>query len=315
MDQDLEKTRLQWRQLKELSIKKKAPYLLFQHPLVPDQMLNHYQSFDFSDITFDNRKTLNDMQLAFPRLANKMRIRKETNKIAGKEIQQWLIEAIESVVHKQDGITLTIEQTEALTVIDIDSNKFTSRQNKQETMYRINQKALKYCLEEIQKRNLSGIILIDFLKMRKAEEAALLKQMQVTVKEDPLPTQVFGFTRLGLMELTRKRERTGLIQLLTNHSASARLPLSAETIAYQLERELISWNDGNIESMIILCHEEVVAFFNRFIKQHVKTKIHFTLYCQTDNKSCEFQVIRAGSDDLIEEYIKQHQEIAVDRML
>ncbi|WP_058307250.1 ribonuclease E/G [Gracilibacillus massiliensis] len=315
LEEELKKVRNRWQRLKDVTKAKKAPTLLFQVPLVPDQVLNQYQSLTFADITFNNRKTLENMKTAFPKLSDQMRIRKEADQIAGKDIQYWLLEAIEPIVRKPDGITLTVEQTEALTVIDIDSSKFTSRQNKKNTVFRINQQAIRYCVEEIQKRNLSGIILIDFLKMAKKEEALLLKEMKAVLKEDPIRSEVFGFTRLGLMELTRKRERTGLLQLLTNHSSRIQHSLSTETIAYQLERELISWNYSNIESLLIRCDHDVALFFKRHLKERIESNIHFDLYWQLEKTDTGYDVIRSGSDTLIEAYIKENKEIVIDRVV
>ncbi|SHN08790.1 ribonuclease E/G [Gracilibacillus kekensis] len=315
LKQELNNARNRWQEFKDLAKAKKAPALLFQVPLVPEQMLSQYQSMEFDDITFDNRKTLQNMQVAFPKLSDKMRVRKEENQIAGKDMQHWLIEAIEPVVRTPNGITLSIEQTEALTVIDIDSSRFSSRQNKQDTVFLINQQAIPYCAEEIQKRNLSGIIMIDFLKMGKKEETALLKQMKAALKEDPISTEVFGFTRLGLMEITRKRERTGLLQLLTNYSSRLQHPLSTETVAYQLERELIGWNNSNIESLIISCNHEVASFFMRNLKEWIEAKIHYNLYWQLDESCNGYHVIRSGSNPLIEGYIKENKEKVIDRLL
>ncbi|MGP4041713.1 ribonuclease E/G [Gracilibacillus sp. D59] len=311
---ELNNIRKKWRELDQKASQQKAPYFLFQYPMVPDQMLNQYQKEAFHDITFDERHTLQKMKATFPKLANKMRLRKDANQIAGKDINQWVFEAIQPVVRMQDGITLTVEQTEALTVIDIDSSKFTSRQNKQDTIFRINQRSVKYCVEEIRKRNISGIILIDFLKMGKKEEAFIVREIKKTLREDPIRTEVFGFTQLGLLEMTRKRERTGLSELLTNRASSMEPVLSLNTIGYQLERELFEWN-RNTECLLLVLHPDLYIFFKEKLSENVLSKIQLELYYYTDESVQHYQIIRSGSKELIDQYRVDNPEIVIDKLL
>ncbi|SFM05480.1 ribonuclease G [Gracilibacillus orientalis] len=311
---ELATSRQRWQQMERDATQHKAPYFLFQYPMVPDQMLNQYQNEAFHDITFDERRALQKMKTIFPDLADKMRIRKEANQIAGYDVNQWLTEAIHPVVHKQDGITLTVEQTEALTVIDIDSSRFTSRQNKQETIYRINQRSVRYCVEEIRKRNISGIIMIDFLKMGKKEENIIVKEMKKALREDPLRTEVFGFTQLGLLEMTRKRERTGLLEILTNSASSKEPVLSVDTVGYQLERELLEWN-RNTECLLLALHPDLYSVLKEKLTNDVLSNIQIELYYYTDEYVQHYQVIRSGSKELINLYMADNQEIVIDKLL
>ncbi|MFD2656658.1 ribonuclease E/G [Gracilibacillus thailandensis] len=311
---ELNNSRHLWRKLDSDASQNKAPYFLFQYPMIPDQMINRYQNESFQDITFDERQTLQKAKTAFPNLADRMRIRKEANQIAGQDVSSWLTEAIQPVVHKQDGITLTVEQTEALTVIDIDSSKFTSRHNKQDTLYRINHRSVKYCIEEIRKRNISGIILIDFLKMAKKEEAIILQQMKQALREDPVRTEVLGFTKLGLLEMTRKRERTGLLELMTNRELNKKPVLSMETIGYRLERELLEWN-RNTECLLLIIHPDLYAFWKEELTGEGLSNIQLEVYFYTDENIPDYQVIRSGSKELINLYIADNPEIVIDKLL
>ncbi len=311
---ELDDSRKRWKQLESEASRHKAPYFLFQYPIVPDQMLNQYKNETFLDITFDKRHTFAEMKRDFPTLADKMRIRKEAHQIAGKHVNQWITEAIKPVVHKQDGITLTVEQTEALSVIDIDSSRFTSRQNKQETIFRINQHSIRYCVEEIRKRNISGIIIIDFLKMGKKEEAVIVKELKNALREDPVRTEVFGFTQLGFLEMTRKRERTGLLELLTNRESSREPVLSVETMGYQLERELLEWN-RNTECILLALHPELHIFLKETLTDDVLSNIQIELYYYTDESVPYYQIIRSGSKELISLYMADNQEIVIDKLL
>ncbi|WP_208590351.1 ribonuclease E/G [Gracilibacillus suaedae] len=311
---ELNNSRHLWRKLDSDASQNKAPYFLFRYPMIPNQMISQYQNESFQDITFDEPRTLQKMKSAFPNLADKMRIRKEANQIAGQDVSRWLTEAIQPVVHKQDGITLTVEQTEALTVIDIDSSKFTSRHNKQDTIYRINQRSVRYCIEEIRKRNISGIILIDFLKMGKKEEAIIVQQVKQALREDPIRAEVLGFTKLGLLEITRKRERTGLLELMTDREINKKPVLSVETTGYQLERELLEWN-RNTECLLLVIHPDLYIFWKEMLAAEVSSNIQMEVYYYTDESIPDFQIIRSGSKELINLHIADNPEIVIDKLL
>ncbi|MGN8645650.1 ribonuclease E/G [Gracilibacillus sp. HCP3S3_G5_1] len=311
---ELDASRRQWQQLQREASQNKSPYFLFKYPMVPDQMLNQYQKELFDDITFDEPQAFQKMKVTFPHLADKMRVRKDANQMEGKDVNRWLTEAIQPVVRKQDGITLTVEQTETLTVIDIDSSRFKSRQAKQETMFRINQRSIKYCVEELRKRNISGIILIDFLKMAKKEEAVIIKEMKKALQKDPIRTEVLGFTQLGLLEMTRKRERTGLLEHLTDRRASREAVLSVETIGYQLERELLEWS-RNTECLLLALHPDLYSFIKETLHDNWLSTVHIELYYYTDKSVPYYRVIRSGSRELIEQYMGDKKEIVIDKML
>src|SRR5699024_1251606 len=80
---EMKQLRMKWKKLQQLVAEKKSPVLLFEYPLIPNQMINQYQSYPIEDITFDDYKMMKDMQSAFPLLAGSMRVRKRANEIRG----------------------------------------------------------------------------------------------------------------------------------------------------------------------------------------------------------------------------------------
>ena len=103
------------------------------------------------------------------------------------------------------GGFITIDKTEALTAIDINTGKFTGKKDLEETIYKVNQEATIEIAKQLRLRDIGGIIIIDYIDMKKQENkekiTELLKQC---LKKDRAKTQVEGFTKLDLMELTRK---------------------------------------------------------------------------------------------------------------
>ncbi len=129
-------------------------------------------------------------------------------------ISLQLNESLQKRVWLKSGGYLVIEPTEALTVIDVNTGKaVTKKKNVQETFFQINVEAAKEIAKQIRLRNISGIIIIDFINMQeeKARED-LLYTLKEFVKQDPVKTTVIDMTALSLVELTRKKERRPLYE-------------------------------------------------------------------------------------------------------
>ena len=126
-------------------------------------------------------------------------------------ISTKLEKACEKKVWLKSGGNLVIEPTEALTVIDVNTGKCVTGKNKQETIRKINLEAAKETARQLRLRNLSGIIIVDFVDMEDPEdEQRLLETMREQLKYDPMKAAAVDITSLGLMEVTRKKQRKTL---------------------------------------------------------------------------------------------------------
>lgn len=128
-------------------------------------------------------------------------------------IERNLQEALRNRVWLPSGAYLVIEQTEAMTVIDVNTGKFTGKKTMRDTIRLINLEAAKEIARQLRLRNLSGIILVDFINMESAKDREeLLGAMADFCVDDPVKTTVVDMTRLGLVELTRKKTRKPLYE-------------------------------------------------------------------------------------------------------
>lgn len=126
----------------------------------------------------------------------------------GYRFSHILEEALHTKVWLKSGGFLIIERTEAMTVVDVNTGKSIGRGKKESHIIKINREAAKETARQIRLRNLSGIILIDFIDMKeKAEEEKLLSYMQSWLNRDSKKAVAVDMTRLGLMEITRKKVR------------------------------------------------------------------------------------------------------------
>ena len=119
-------------------------------------------------------------------------------------------------VELENGGSIIIDVTEALTVIDVNSGKYTGSRNMEETALAINLKAVEEITRQIKLRNLSGIILIDFIDVKKEESIALITAKAKSLfRDDKTKTNVIGMTKLNIMEITRKKNKENFFNLIT----------------------------------------------------------------------------------------------------
>ena len=130
-------------------------------------------------------------------------------------VEMRLRELTEKKVWLKSGGYLVIEPTEALISIDVNTGKYESGKEKEETFYRINREAAEMIALHLRARNLSGIILVDFINLKdKKREKEILEYMRGLLKQDPIPAKALDMTSLGLMELTRKKVAPSLAEQL-----------------------------------------------------------------------------------------------------
>ncbi len=118
-------------------------------------------------------------------------------------------------VYLKSGAYLVIDHTEAMTVIDVNSGKAIKGSSKEEKVLAINLEAAKEIINQLILRDISGIIIIDFINMEKENnQTQLLKELRIMAEADKTKTTVVDITRLGLIEITRKRIRKPLHEII-----------------------------------------------------------------------------------------------------
>ena len=123
--------------------------------------------------------------------------------------------ALKKTVQLPCGGFITIEQTEACVVIDVNTGRFTGQQDLRATVLKTNTDAAASIAWQLALRNLSGIIIVDFIDMKyEQDKSALLGAFKEEIKKDRIKTEIVGITELGLVQLTRRRTREPLARLL-----------------------------------------------------------------------------------------------------
>ncbi len=130
-------------------------------------------------------------------------------------VEARMQELLEKRVWLKSGGYLVIEPTEALISIDVNTGKYEAGKDREETFFQINMEAAEAIALHLRARNLSGMILVDFINLKsKEKETALLEYMRSLLKRDPVHANALDMTSLGLMELTRKKVSPSLAEQL-----------------------------------------------------------------------------------------------------
>lgn len=181
------------------------------------------------------------------------RVDAQADKCAGRHV--WL----------KSGGSLVIEETEALTVIDVNTGKFTGKKSLSETIFKINCEAAEEIMRQIRLRDIGGIIIVDFIDMARAgEKQALLDILKELAKNDRNRTVVGSITPLGLVEMTRKKVRrtmTKQLMHICSHCGGNGVVPSYETTARKIIRQMWKKNRaGENGTVLIEAAEPVIGW-------------------------------------------------------
>jgi ribonuclease G len=158
-------------------------------------------------------------------------------------IDEEINKALARRVDLKSGGYLIVDQTEALTTIDVNTGGFVGARNFDDTIFKTNLEAAGAIARQLRLRNLGGIIIIDFIDMTRDEHRqAVLSELRRQLARDRTRTTVSGFTQLGLVEMTRKRTRESLAHLLCEPCptcAGRGQVKTARTVCYDILREIL----------------------------------------------------------------------------
>jgi ribonuclease G len=158
-------------------------------------------------------------------------------------IDEEIRRALARRVDLKSGGYLIIDQTEALTTVDVNTGGFVGARNFDDTIFKTNLEAAGAIARQLRLRNLGGIIIVDFIDMtREDHQAAVLAEFRKQLARDRTRTTVSGFTQLGLVEMTRKRTRESLAHLLCEPCPTCEgrgQVKTARSVCYDILREVL----------------------------------------------------------------------------
>jgi ribonuclease G len=178
-------------------------------------------------------------------------------------VEEEIQRSLERKVALKSGGYLIIDQTEALTTIDVNTGGYVGHRNLEETIYRTNLEAAVAIARQLRLRNLGGIIIIDFIDMEEEEHRRqVLQALEKALAKDHAKTHVSTVSQLGLVEMTRKRTRESLAHQLCRPCPACDgrgFLKTSETVCYEIFREILRQaGQFDLQQLLVLAHQDVI---------------------------------------------------------
>jgi ribonuclease G len=267
---DIEYLNKLWHDIKEKSTTAQ-PGLLYQDLNLSFRVLRDFVNDNTTRILVDSRETSQKM-MAFAQVYM-INVMGRIDHYAGVRplfdlygVEDEIEKSLARRVNLKSGGYLIIDQTEALTTIDVNTGGFIGIRSFDDTIFKTNLEAAQVIARQLRLRNLGGIIIIDFIDMENVEHKnSVLAEFKKSLMKDRTHMTVNGFTALGLVEMTRKRTRESLAHILceTCPSCQGRGKVrTAQTICYEILRELLrEARQFDAREFRILASQEVIDLF------------------------------------------------------
>ncbi|MGO4888562.1 Rne/Rng family ribonuclease [Anaerobacillus sp. MEB173] len=314
IEQDIQFLRTVWQDIWKDGKALKPPALIHQDISLLERIVRDFSFDHVSEIVVDNRKDhqrLQELLQAYPNLRERLKMyRDKENVFSAYGIEAELEKSLRRHVWLKNGAYLIIDQTEALTIIDVNTGKFTGKKDLRDTIVRTNLEAAKEIARQLRLRDISGIIIIDFIDMRNdADKARVLAAFTKALENDRTKTNVVGFTGLGLVEMTRKKVRQNLQDSLSKSCPtcdSKGKVLSDEAQAYRIERLLWEYRNMDDEAILLEVPPNVARIIRGEGDNHLKeleSVFHYRIYIKENEhmNEMEYSFRHIGSEmDVLE---------------
>ena len=206
IEKDLNQLVEKWKKIKAKFDKApNKPQLLFKSPSFLEKLILDLPENKIEKIEVNEQKEYEKIRKMLNDINEKISLELSENIFEKYELEKQIEKTKQRKIWLNCGGFITIDQTEALVAIDVNSGKFTGKNTLEETVYKVNYEATIEIAKQLRLRDIGGIIIIDYIDMQKQENKEKIeKLLKESLKQDRAKTQVEGFTKLNLMELTRK---------------------------------------------------------------------------------------------------------------
>jgi ribonuclease G len=269
---DTEYLRKRWIDIREAARHAPPPALLYQELSLAQRVLRDVVTEQTSAIQVDSRENFVAMrefaEQYVPTVAPRLfHYTGERPLFDLYQIDTEIERALARRVDLKSGGYLIIDQTEAMTTVDVNTGGFVGTRNLDDTIFKTNLEAAQSIARQLRLRNLGGIIIVDYIDMANAEHRdAVLSEFKKALARDRTRVTVSGFTQLGLVEMTRKRTRESLAHILceTCPTCAGRGEIkTAHTVCFEIMRELLREARQFVETreFRILASQNVIDLF------------------------------------------------------
>ena len=258
-----------WQKIEENYKKQTAPCLIYEEVDLVQQIIREFLSNEISKILVDDETTYHKiheyLKIQLPHYTSILEMYKSDENIFHYHgVQDAIEEAQKRQVGLASGGTLVIDQSEAMTCIDVNTGRFTGKDSHENTIMQINLEAIAKIVQQIRLRNIGGIIIVDFIDIDSSKNRnKLLNTFKQELKKDSSKIRISSVSELGLVEMTRKRSFKALVDYLCDACpyclGRGRLS-SALTIAHELYRDVASLWTHSKKHLIIYLHPDTAEY-------------------------------------------------------
>ena len=259
-----------WKKLQSKSKRTKEASLIYEDLETASSVIRDLFTPDIGKIVIDSKKLYRKLQSYLedisPNMANRLEHYKlKQSLFESKGIENELDKLLQPKVWLKSGAYLIIEKTEAMVVVDVNSGRFVGKKNHEENSLKINLEACKEVARQLRLRDLSGLVVIDFIDMREeSNQKKIYYELRKELKKDRAKVAVSPLSDFGLLEMTRQRIRLSLLDSMSEECptchGSGRI-MSRETLITRIDYWLRRYKSKHRSLKLKLeLHPEVAEF-------------------------------------------------------
>jgi len=310
MEQDLQFLVQLWNRILTRFQQKTAPAILYQDLSLTCRIARDLFVEEFSSFLVDDEheydKVREIVDYISPHLKSKVKLYKEEEPIFERfGVEKEIEKALSRQLWLKSGGYLVFDETEALTVIDVNTGRYIGRRNLADTILKTNLEAAEEIARQVRLRDIGGIIIVDFIDMSiEDHRRKVLDKLNNAIKNDRTKTYVLGLTNLGLVEMTRKKVRQDLSEYLQqpcsycSGSGKVLTPLVVSTrIEGEMKRQL---QEEKSEAVLVEMHHEVASIIigsggGNLKKLEEELKQHIFIRGAEDLHIEKYRIVARGS--------------------
>lgn len=257
-----------WKKVQNRAYHGPVPNLIHKDLELVQRILRDLFTEDIDNLIIDSRyeyeKVLELMELTSPELKNRVTLYEQDNLFEKYGVEDEIEKILKPRVWLKCGGYIVIDQTEALTAIDVNTGKYVGSTNLADTVLKTNLEAAVEIARQLRLRNIGGIIITDFIDMpNPGHQTQVLDRLEEEIKRDKIKINILGLTQLGLVEMTRKKVRQGLENVLLKacpYCEGKGRVLSEETIGIKAMNEIFKLaQHTGAEAILVEVHPSVAS--------------------------------------------------------